>query len=70
MFMGIGNFGIFVRPMSEELGLGNSAFGWALSARLFGSRSPGPSSDGFSTAAVPACRSPWQGSCSAVRVSR
>ena len=42
MFMGIGNFGIFVAPMSEELGLGNSAFGWALSARLFGFALSGP----------------------------
>ena len=42
MFMGIGNFGIFVAPMSEELGLGNSAFGWALSARLFGFAASGP----------------------------
>ena len=42
MFMGVGNFGIFVAPMSEELGLGNSAFGWALSARLFGFAASGP----------------------------
>ena len=42
MFVGIGNFGIFVAPMSEELGLGNSAFGWALSARLFGFALSGP----------------------------
>ncbi|MXY60155.1 MAG: MFS transporter [Chloroflexi bacterium] len=42
MFMGVGNFGIFVAPMSEDLGLGNSAFGWALSARLFGFALSGP----------------------------
>ncbi len=42
MFLGIGNFGIFVAPMSEELGLGNSAFGWALSARLLGFAASGP----------------------------
>ena len=42
MFVGIGNFGIFVAPMSEELGLSNSAFGWALSARLFGFAASGP----------------------------
>ncbi|MCY4581284.1 MAG: MFS transporter [Chloroflexi bacterium] len=42
MFLGIGNFGIFVAPMGEELGLGNSAFGWALSARLLGFAASGP----------------------------
>ena len=42
VFMGIGNFGIFVAPMSEELGVGNSAFGWALSARLLGFAVSGP----------------------------
>ena len=42
MFLGIGNFGIFVAPMSQELGLSNSAFGWALSARLFGFAASGP----------------------------
>ncbi|MDE2836247.1 MAG: MFS transporter [Chloroflexota bacterium] len=42
MFLGVGNFGIFVAPMSEELGLGNSAFGWALSARLLGFAASGP----------------------------
>ncbi len=42
MFLGIGNFGIFVAPMSEELDLNNSAFGWALSARLFGFAVSGP----------------------------
>ena len=42
MFVGIGNFGIFVAPMSEELGLSKSAFGWALSARLFGFAASGP----------------------------
>lgn len=41
-FMGIGNFGIFVAPMSEDLGVGNSAFGWALSARLLGFAVSGP----------------------------
>ncbi len=42
MFMGAGNFGLFVAPMSAELGIGNSYFGWALSARLIGFAASGP----------------------------
>ena len=42
MFMGAGNFGLFVAPMSEELGIGNGWFGWALSARLLGFAASGP----------------------------
>ena len=41
-FVGVGNFGLFVAPMSEELGIGNSYFGWALSARLIGFAVSGP----------------------------
>ncbi len=40
--MGAGNFGLFVAPMSAELGIGNSYFGWALSARLLGFAVSGP----------------------------
>lgn len=40
--MGIGNFGVFVEPMSEELGTGRSVFGWALTARLIGFSLSGP----------------------------
>ena len=42
MFMGAGNFGLFVAPMSAELGIGNGYFGWALSARLLGFALSGP----------------------------
>ncbi len=42
MFMGAGNFGLFVAPMAEELGIGNGYFGWALSARLLGFAASGP----------------------------
>lgn len=41
-FVGVGNFGVFVVPMGEELGVGNSHFGWALSARLLGFAISGP----------------------------
>ena len=33
------NFGFFIRPMGDELGIRESLFGWALSARLLGSAS-------------------------------
>jgi len=33
---GIINLGFFVRPMGEELGIGNATFGWAQTARLAG----------------------------------
>ncbi len=33
------NFGFFIRPMSDELGIRESFFGWASSARLLGSAS-------------------------------
>jgi MFS family permease len=42
MAMGIGNFGVFVTPMSEDLGIGQAPFGWALSARLVGFAATGP----------------------------
>ncbi|HEY4685267.1 MAG TPA: MFS transporter [Dehalococcoidia bacterium] len=35
--MGGVNFGLFIRPMREDLGVGDSAFGWAQTARLIGS---------------------------------
>ena len=41
-FIGVGNFGVFVVPMKEELQIGNSYFGWALSARLIGFAISGP----------------------------
>jgi MFS family permease len=42
--MGLGslNFGLFVRPMGDELGLGRAIFGWAQSARQAGSAATAP----------------------------
>jgi MFS family permease len=42
MAMGIGNFGVFIDPMSQDLGIGQAAFGWALAARLVGFAAAGP----------------------------
>ncbi|MEX2599651.1 MAG: MFS transporter, partial [Dehalococcoidia bacterium] len=42
MSMAIGNVGLFVDPMGEELGIGRSAFGWAHTARLVGFAVSGP----------------------------
>lgn len=36
MGMGVGNFGFFISPMSEELGIGLTPFGLAQTARLIG----------------------------------
>lgn len=36
MGMGVGNFGFFIAPMSEELGMGLTPFGLAATARLIG----------------------------------
>jgi len=40
--MGIGNFGVFVDPMSQDIGIGRTPFGWALTARLIGFALSGP----------------------------
>lgn len=40
--MGIGNFGVFIDPMSQELNIGHTPFGWALTARLAGFAAAGP----------------------------
>jgi MFS family permease len=42
MALGSLNFGLFVRPMGDELGLGRSIFGWAQSARQAGSAATAP----------------------------
>jgi MFS family permease len=42
MSMGIGNFGVFVDPMSQDIGIGRAPFGWALTARLIGFALSGP----------------------------
>ena len=36
MGMGVGNFGFFIAPMSEELDMGLTPFGLAATARLIG----------------------------------
>lgn len=42
MALGTLNFGLFVRPMGDELGIGRSIFGWAQSARQVGSAVTAP----------------------------
>ena len=42
MSMGIGNFGVFVGPMAEDLAIGNTPFGLGLTARLLGFAASGP----------------------------
>lgn len=42
MALGALNFGLFVRPMGDELGFGRSVFGWAQSARQAGSAVTAP----------------------------
>ena len=42
MSMGIGNFGVFVAPMQDELGIGSTPFGVGLTARLIGFAISGP----------------------------
>jgi len=42
MSMGIGNFGVFVAPMQESLGIGSAPFGLGLTARLVGFAASGP----------------------------
>ena len=33
MAMGSLNFGLFIKPMGDDLGIGRAAFGWAHTAR-------------------------------------
>jgi sugar phosphate permease len=42
MALGTLNFGLFVRPMGDDLGFGRSVFGWAQSARQAGSAVTAP----------------------------
>jgi MFS family permease len=42
MSMGIGNFGVFVAPMQDTLGIGSAPFGLGLTARLIGFAASGP----------------------------
>ena len=42
MALGALNFGLFVRPMGDDLGIGRSVFGWAQSARQAGSAVTAP----------------------------
>ena len=36
------NFGLFIKPMGNELGIGRSIFGWAMTARQVGSAIASP----------------------------
>jgi MFS family permease len=42
MAMGTLNFGLFIKPMGDELGIGRSTFGWAATARQFSSSVTSP----------------------------
>ena len=42
MAMGTLNFGLFIKPMGDELGISRSTFGWAQSLRQFAMASTGP----------------------------
>lgn len=42
MALGTLNFGLFVRPMGDDLGISRSTFGWAQSARQVGSAATAP----------------------------
>ena len=42
MAMGTLNFGLFIRPMGDELGIGRSTFGWATTVRSFSSAGTSP----------------------------
>jgi len=42
MALGSLNFGLFVKPMGDDLGIGRSVFGWAQSARQFASAATAP----------------------------
>ena len=43
MAMGALNFGLFIKPMGDELGIGRSTFGWAQTARQVASAVTSPS---------------------------
>ncbi|MBI3953420.1 MAG: MFS transporter [Chloroflexi bacterium] len=42
MALGSLNFGLFIRPMGDELGIGRSAFGWAQTSRQLASAATSP----------------------------
>ncbi len=42
MAMGTLNFGLFIKPMGDELGIGRSTFGWASTIRSFASAGTSP----------------------------
>lgn len=42
MAMGSLNYGLFIKPMGDELGIGRSTFGWAQTARQFASSGTSP----------------------------
>lgn len=42
MAMGSLNYGLFIKPMGDELGIGQSTFGWAQTARQFASSGTSP----------------------------
>ena len=42
MGMGSLNFGLFIKPMGDELGIGRAAFGWAQTARMGASSATSP----------------------------
>ena len=42
MAMGSLNYGLFIRPMGDELGIGRATFGWAQTARHFASSGTSP----------------------------
>src|SRR5829696_4190762 len=42
MALGGLNFGLFIKPMGDELGIGRATFGWSQSARQFASAATAP----------------------------
>ncbi|MCC6630240.1 MAG: MFS transporter, partial [Chloroflexi bacterium] len=42
MALGSLNFGLFIKPMGDELGIGRAVFGWAQSTRLVASAATAP----------------------------
>ena len=42
MGMGSLNFGLYIKPMGEQLGIGRSSFGWASSFRSISSAATSP----------------------------
>ena len=53
MAMGSLNYGLFIKPMGDELGIGRSTFGWAQTARLSPAPGPARASAGCWTALAP-----------------